>query len=279
MVMLNAQPISREDLGPLVVQPVSRQSVAISTSTNVTTDGHTFRVPIVTDDPAAAWVAEGTDIPASDAVLSEITVTPAKVAGLTVVSRELAEDSSPAAAQVVGDGIARDIARKVDQAWFGNLAAPAPPGLLSLTGIQTVTGSFANLDTFAEAISLAEQVGAQITAFVADPQTVLALSKIKTGTSSNEPLLGQDATAAGQRRILGVPLLSSPAIARTGTASEFGRVWAYDRSRVWTVLRSGVTLDVDRSRYFESDRVGVRSTMRVGFAFPHPASVVQITEA
>lgn len=272
MTLLNYQSISREVVGPLLVQPVTRMSVAIATTTTVTTDGYTFRVPIVAADPTAAWVAEGADIPISDADLDEITVTPAKVAGLSIISRELAEDSTPAAAQVVGDGIARNIAVKVDAAFFGALASPAPSGLGALSGVQTSVGAFTNLDPFATAISLAEQVGATISSFVTDPATALALGKLKDQTGSNRPLLGMDATAAGQRRILGVDLLSSPAVAA-------GTIWAYDRQRVWTVLRSDVTLDVDRSRYFESDRVAVRATMRVGFAFGHPQSVVKITAA
>jgi hypothetical protein len=43
-------------------------------------------------------VAEGAEITPSDPKLPELTVTPAKVAGLTIISRELADDSSPAAA-------------------------------------------------------------------------------------------------------------------------------------------------------------------------------------
>ncbi|MEJ7742083.1 MAG: phage major capsid protein [Nocardioidaceae bacterium] len=69
----------------------------------------------MTADPTAAWVAEGDEIPISDPTLAELTVTPAKVAGLTIVSRELADDSDPAAAYVVGAGLARDIARRVDE--------------------------------------------------------------------------------------------------------------------------------------------------------------------
>lgn len=34
------------------------------------------------------------------------------------VSRELADDSNPAAANVVGQGLARDIARRVDRAFY-----------------------------------------------------------------------------------------------------------------------------------------------------------------
>jgi hypothetical protein len=33
---------------------------------------------------------------------------------------------------------------------------------------------------------------------------------------------------------------------------------------------------VDPSRYFESDRLGIRATMRVAFGFPHRESIVRI---
>ena len=62
---------------------------------------------------------------------------------------------------MVGIGLARDIARKVG------------------------AGAFADLDAFAEAISLAETVGATVTSFVTSPATALALAKVKTGTGSN----------------------------------------------------------------------------------------------
>jgi HK97 family phage major capsid protein len=73
-------------------------------------------------------VAEGAEITPSDPTLQELVVTPPKVAGLTIVSREMADDSDPAAAQVVGDGLARDIARRIDQAAFAGLASLHRPG-------------------------------------------------------------------------------------------------------------------------------------------------------
>lgn len=42
------------------------------------------------------------------------------------------------------------------------------------------------------------------------------------------------------------------------------------------MLREDVTLDIDASAFFTSDRIAVRSTMRVGFGWPHPASVVKL---
>ncbi len=270
----NTRGILPDDTGPLLVQPFMAESVAATVSTVVTTANNRYRIPTVTADPTASWVAEGDEIIPTDPTLTELTITPAKVAGLTIVSRELADDSDPAAAEVVGQGLARDIARKVDQAFFGAAAAPAPSGLGALSGVQSYVNAsaYGNLDFAAEAISKAETVGATVTAFVTNPATALALAKVKTATGSNEPVLGKDATSATSRQILGVPLHVSPSVAAN-------TLWALDSSRVWLVLREDTTVEADRSVFFTSDRVAVKAVMRVGMAFPHPASVVKVTTA
>ena len=55
--------------------------------------------------------------------------------------------------------------------------------------------------------------------------------------------------------------------------------WALDRTRVWLVLRDDTTVEADRSVFFNSDRVAVKATMRIGFGLVHPASVVKETTA
>jgi HK97 family phage major capsid protein len=262
-----------EQVGQLVVQPVIAQAVATQAATVVPISAavDTFRVPIVAEDPTAAWVAEGQEIPPSDAVLDEVASTFSKLAGLTIISRELAEDSSPAAAQLVGQGLARDIARKLDSAFFGNVAAPAPPGLGALTGTTPVdAGDWGNLDPFEQAIAEAAAVGATLTAFVANPAVALELATIKTTTDSNANLLQADPTQPTRRMIAGVPLYSSPAVAPD-------TVWGLPRDRALVALREGTTLAVDRSVFFTSDRIAVRATLRAAFAFPHPAAIIKIT--
>ncbi len=63
---------------------------------------------------------------------------------------------------VVGAGLARDIATRVNAAFYGNLAAPTPSGLVAVSGTQTAVGAYTDLDVFAEAISKAETVGASV---------------------------------------------------------------------------------------------------------------------
>lgn len=266
--------ITPDQYAALIVQPVQAGSVAFQIATQLTTDATRTHLPIVQEDAGAAWTREGDEIPVEDATLGEEIVTPAKVAGLTVVSSELAEDSNPQATQIVGDGLARSIARQVDAAFFGRLPAPAPGGLEAVPNVTTVTTGkkWANLDPFLEAIAQAETVGATLTSFTAHPSDALALAQIKEQTGSNRPLLGSDPTTPTRRVIAGVPLYVSPAVTP-------GTVWGLPKDRVFVVLRRDVKVDLSADAYFQSDQVAVRGTMRVGFGYPHPAAITKVTLA
>ena len=55
-----------------------------------------------------------------------------------------------------------------------------------------------------------------------------------------------------------------------------GQMWVLDPQWIKTVLREDVTLAVSYDSRFTSDRVALRATLRVGFAFPKPAALVRI---
>lgn len=263
--------LSPDQVAALVVQPLIAQSVATQASTVIQTASHQLRIPVVTDDPSAAWVAEGAEITADDPTLDEVDVTPSKLAGLVVVSNELVADSSRAALQVVGDGLVRSLRRKLDAAFFANAVSNGPSGLGSITSTAVDAGaSWSNLDAFATAKSKVEGKHSQVTSFVTNETTALALAKLKDETNSNRPLLGNDPTLPGARQILGVPLLVSPEV-------DDDTVWCIPRQHSIVVIREGAQVVTDTSAYFSSDRVGVRATMRVGFAFTYEAAVAKIT--
>jgi HK97 family phage major capsid protein len=262
------------DTALLVEIPFFESSVAAQVSTRRVTPSHTYRVPIFVTDPVSAFVSEGSELAVSDPVLAELSVSPAKVGVITVVSREMADDSDPAIAEQIGRAQGRDAARRYDQAVFAGLASPAPTGLTTLSGISTVVdaGAFADLDAFAAAISKAAVVGAKLTHFVTTPAVSLALAQVKQATGSNMPLLASDVTAPGAQTVFGVPLLTSEFCAAN-------TVWGVDSSRLYTIVRADSTTEADRSVYFTSDRVALKTTMRVALAVANAASVVKITLA
>lgn len=215
-------------VGNLVVRPLQAQSVALRAATMVRIDeaSNSFRVPVVTEDPAVAFVAEGEEIPASGAKLAEDASPFYKLAGLTTVSSEFLNDSSPAVAEIVTKGLARSLALKLDTAFFGKRGADtkAPRGLGDIDGVNTIAAGtkITSLDPFIDAIYAASKAGGStLNAFVANPDDGLAIAKIKEKADSNRALLqsdptkGDPTTEAGTitpaAAIAGVPMWITPA--------------------------------------------------------------------
>lgn len=267
--------IRPEDVGELIVEPIRAASTAFQVSTNVTTSSPEFRLPRVVADAGVGWYSEGSNIDETTPDVDELTIHVKACKALVKISVELADDSSPAAAAVVGDGLARNLARAIDTAYFGNTVSNGPSGLLSLADVQHVdAGSLLDLDAFAEAQSKMESVGSKVTAFCASATTVLRLSQLKTfsgATASNQPLLGADATSATGRTVLGVPLYSLP-----DGVIDNSTVWALDRAKSFMVLRSGVEIEADRSFFFGSHSIALRAVVRCSPGWPHEQAVVKI---
>jgi HK97 family phage major capsid protein len=262
-----------EEVHDLIVQPLTQESIAFQASTVVQTNSHEYRIPILTGYPDTSWVAEGAEIPVDDADLGEVVVTPRKAAGLTVVSSELAADSTPEATKVISDGLVQSLRRKVDAAWFASAVTNGPAGLGGVAATNVYAGAaYGSLDPFLEAVAAAENVGAQLTSFVTHPDTALTLAKIKKATGSNEPLLQADPAKPTGRVIAGVPLLVSP------DAPNTGLVYGIPKAVVFVVVRKDVEVVVDASPFFTSDRVAIRAVARVGFGFPHPAAIVKVNK-
>ena len=201
-----------EDYGRLVDITVEAKSAAFLLGTVVNTSLQSIRFPVLQADPATGWVGENATIPLADPDTDEVVVTPLKVAGRTQVSNEAAQDSRPEVANQIGLGLARDIARKIDAAFFANTPTNTPSGLLSLSGINVVdTGSaITNLDPFHDAKAAALADGAELTHIALAPDVALALSKAKTGTGSNVGLFD---TVEDGIRLAGLIVVVSPAVA------------------------------------------------------------------
>ncbi len=257
--------VSPEDVEALLVRPAIEMSVFGRVSTLVLTTAPAVRFPVVRQDPSADWVEEGAEIPISEMDLAEVVAAPAKLAGLTIATSELLDDSvDGSAATILGQGLARDLSRKIDQAAFTGMPAPAPAGLATLTGYAAVTApaDWENLDPFQDAIGAVAAESATITAWVLNPLDVTAMAKVKTSPGSNVPLLSADPTSPTGDAILGIPVFTTPAL-------PAGTAWGLDRSRTMLVVRQEASIDVDSSILFTSDRVAVRGKMRAAFGFVH----------
>lgn len=257
-----------EDYGKLVDTEVDAKSVAFQVATVVATDKVQIRFPVLVSDPATGWYAENTPIALVDPDTDEVVVVPSKVAGLTQVSNEAVNDTDPAVAAMIGKSLARDIAKKIDAAFFGSTVTNGPSGLLSVTGAKVVdTGNvWTTLDHIHQAKSDAMAEGADLTHIVLAPDVALALSKAKTATGSNQGLLE---TVDDGIKLAGLIALVSPHVGA-------GNAWALDQSQVMTVRRTGTEVAVSTDAAFGSDATQIRATSRVGFGFANPAGIVRL---
>lgn len=252
----------------LIITPLTEQSLAFNpaVATTITTAAHEWRAPRLDKDVTAAFVAEGEEIPASDLEFDEIKVVPSKAAALTILSRELADDSSPDAQATVGQSMVRDLTRVINAAFVGNQPSPAPAGLGSLADVETLGLDLSNLDSFSEAQAAAESMGSLLSAFLISPADALAIAKLKAGTGSNQDLL------IDKRIVNGLPLIVSQHL-------PAGTIYGVDSTRIYAVLREDVTLATSADAFFTSDKLAVRSTVRVGFGFADRNAVVKLTAA
>lgn len=270
----NTAGILPDAFASLITEPLDAQNVAIGASTLIPTDNHRVHIPKLTTDPTAAWVAEGAEISASNAAVDDVIVVPAKTAGLITITREASQDTTPAAADLLGQRLAQAVSKNIDTAYFGSKGTDTvrPAGLEDLTGVTAIAGpaAWTDLDPFTDAQAAIEGLGLSISTFVANPADAQTLAKLRVQTGSNLPLLGADPTQPTKRQINGVPLVVSPAV-------TVGTIWGIPRERAFVVRRQDVELITDSSVYFTSDRVAIRAVLRIGFAWPQPAAIAKIT--
>jgi HK97 family phage major capsid protein len=259
-----------QDFGAMLDRVVQAKSVAAQVSTAFPTDKQKVGFPLWVSDPAVGWYNELDEITPADGDTDEVTVTPSKTAGLTLLSSELVDDSDPAIADQVAAALANQIAKAIDAAFFANTTAKAPNGLLSLAYTAVDTGSsLTNLDKFVSARYAAEAQGAKLTHFVMKPATAETLSLLKKLSSgSNESLI---AFVEDGLRIAGVPVITSTSV----DANTFA--WGIDRSQQRYVLRTGTT--VERFPSVTNDGQWVRAISRIGLGYLNPAGVVRLHDA
>lgn len=257
------------EFAALITKPLTEHALAFdpALATVMNTEGHEIIIPGIASDVSAAWVAEGAEITPDDPDMQETPIAFSKVAGLTIVSREMANDSSPQAQEIIGQSLTRSIIAQVNKAFVGNLAAPAPKGLASLTTASTVigtdTGSVKSLDTFAMAVGLASNLGRNITGWIVNPTDATNIALIKESTGSQKRLIESTATLEG------LPVFRNANV-------PAGTAWGLDASLIFTGLRSDVEVAISDQVYFTSDRVAIRATARIGFGFPVPDAVTKI---
>lgn len=267
-----------EDFGKLLSLEVQSKAIVAQVSTVFSTDRAKVNFPIWNGGVTTAFFDELDEITPSNGDTGEVVVEPKKVAGLHLSSSELFDDADPDIASQIGKALANQIAESLDAALFANTTAKGYDGLLSLFTpgagsdpdvplYQVVDpgASLANLDPFTSARFAAEAHGAKLSAWLMAPGTAETLSKLKTASGSNLPLLQ---FVADGIEVAGLPVLTSTHV-DAGTVA-----WGLDKSQQRFVIRAGTK--VERFPSVTNDGQWVRGIMRAGWGSLNPAGVVRL---
>lgn len=263
----------RPDISTFAPSEVIPDALILQTSIvagSVEGDAPAVRVAYV-DDASATFTAEGAEISEADPALSEKLVYTGKVSQLVRLSRE--QWSQQGTSGMLSESVRRAVVKAANVAYLSQVAptAPAvtpPAGILNIAGIIDGGAIGDDLDVLADAFAAIETNGGTPTHILASPDAWGFLRKFKTGTGSNQTLLGAG-TSDAEKRLLGVPVLTSPAVGS-------GRLIVIDRTAVVSAVGQ-VQVATSEHTYFSSDSIALRCTWRFGQNLVRPNRIAELT--
>ena len=158
--------VAQENMPNLFVDFV-RTRIGVKNATFLTgLSGAPVTIPAQTTDTTVAWVTGGTTTTDANAAVSEttpvigdVTLTPHKLGGFTVVGRDMILMANPDATAITMRSLLANVAHKLGTTMLkGNASAPAITGIKTATGVQTyVIASMASA-TWADMLNIIGKV-------------------------------------------------------------------------------------------------------------------------
>lgn len=237
----------------------------------------TLLIPRQTGNMTTYYVGENTEITASDVAFDQVTLVARKLAAITRIASELAEDAVVDIAQLVVRDIAWGFANAEDNALFNGDGTSTYGGIYGVRP-KIIDGNHAagavdaasGNDTFAE-VTLADlhnmmaalpQYALRNAAFyISQPGFALVLERLTAAAGGNT--IGT-LEAGMQPRFLGYPVYVTQAMpTSTGDLSNVVMVLFGDMSLAATMGdRRMIRVMQDESRYLEYDQLAIRATER-----------------
>ncbi len=217
----------------------------------------------------SGWVAEGGNLGTSDMTFGSVPLTPKHVGGISEMSRQLIQQSSPDIEQLLRDDMAFQIAQAIDSALIDGGGTNEPVGLLSTVGIQTAnlaTLSWANILEMLEKLEIANAEAAN---WLTSPQVKTKLASTLKATGIAGYLM-----EAGKMADLPVHVTNQVPVV-TGTP-DTGQLIVGDWSQVLLGIWSELDILVNPfdSTAYARGGVLVRAMATVDTAVRHPKAFV-----
>lgn len=215
------------------------------------------------------WVAENSALPTGDMTFDNVTLAPKHAGGITELSRQLIQQSSPAAEQLVRDDLSFMLAQALDAAIIKGGGANEPTGVLSTVGIQTA--NLATL-TWANVLAMLQKLDIVNTSAA----NIVASLKVKAKLQGTLKAAGIAGYLMEGGKVADLPAYFTNQLAeKTGTPNT-GKVIAGDWSQVLLGIWSEVDILVNPfdSVAYARGGVLVRAMTTCDIAVRHPQAFV-----
>lgn len=221
-------------------------------------------IPRMTAGATAYWVAEDGSITESQQTFDQVTLTPKTVGAMTEITRKTLLQSSLDIEAFVRRDLAQRLALAIDsQGIIGDGASNNPTGILSTTGIGSVTFAASNDPTFGEVIDVESAVAidnallGKLSYLAPSSLTGAMKQKVKDAGSGRYIIEGGEAN--------GYPVVQSNAV--TAATLIFGNF-----QDILLGFWGGLDLNIDTSTGSASGRVRVVALQDVDVAVRHAES-------
>ena len=226
-------------------------------------------IPRFTTGTTAGWVAEGTGLTGSDMTFDSITLAPKHAGGITEMSRQLIQQSSPDCEQLIRDDLSFVLAQAIDSALIKGGGANEPTGVLATANVQTAnlaTLSWANVLAMLQKLDLVNASAANI----------VASTKVKAKLMGTLKSAGIAGYLMEGGKMADLPVYFSNQVAEKAGAPNTGKLIAGDWSQVMLGLWSEVDLLVNPfdSTAYARGGVLVRAMATCDIAVRHPTAFV-----
>jgi len=244
-------------------------------------------IPRATGTAAVAWVAENATKPSTDQTFGQITVNIFALAGISKVSNQLLDDSSPTVDPFVRMDLGRDLALAVDKALLYGDGNGKPTGVYNTSGVATLPIGSAKLW-----IGLSQAMTTVASSFYGPARHVVLhprdVAKLREAVdSAGRPIFTPGYTATNT--------IANPDafINNPSQTTPVGKVWGMDvyedanipsnygggtnetfaivgdLSQGYIFERQGVTMDVsnEAGTAFETNQTWFRGEQRLGATF------------
>lgn len=215
------------------------------------------------------WVAENAALPTGDMTFDAVTLTPKHAGGITEMSRQLLQQSSPDVEMLVRNDLSFMLAQAIDSALILGGGANEPDGVLSTAGIQTAslaTLSWANVLAMLQKLDIVNASAANI----------MASMKVKAKLQGTLKAAGVSGYLMEGGRVGDLPAYFSNQVPELAGAPNTGRVIAGDWSQVMLGIWSEIDLLVNpySETAYSKGNVLVRAMTTVDIALRHPEAFV-----